>query len=116
MRFAALAAAILAVSCGTTERAGVYAGAQPTAAGDDRYVRIYLKLESRASAQASSRERQFFAEGSWRQLGDGSVEVELTGEQPQRMVFRASGDQLVAKEWDRAFWGPAGPGVLRRVR
>jgi hypothetical protein len=116
MRFAALAAAIFAVSCATADRTGIYAGAQPMADGVDQRVRVYLKPGGVASAQAASREREFFAEGSWRQRDDGRIEVDLSGEQPQRLVFSASGDQLIGREWDRAFWGPAGPGVLYRVR
>ena len=109
MRWAALAAAVLAVSCATTDRTGVYSGGDPQ-------VRIYLKPQGRASVQAASLEREVFAEGSWRQLADGHVVIELAGERPQRLVFNASGDLLIATQWDRASWGEAGPGVLYRVR
>lgn len=109
MRFAALAAAVLAVSCATAERTGVYSGGDPQ-------VRIYLKREGRASVQAASLDREVFAEGSWRALGDGRILIELAGERPQRLVFNPSGDLLLPVQWDRALWGEAGPGVLHRVR
>ena len=37
------------------------------------------------------------------------------GDQRPRRFLGLAGDQLVAREWDRAAWGEAGPGVLTRV-
>jgi len=33
----------------------------------------------------------------------------------RHVPFELAGDQLVARQWDRAAWGEAGPGVLTRV-
>jgi hypothetical protein len=30
-------------------------------------------------------------------------------------VFQKRGDELVAREWDRTFWGEQGPGVLQQI-
>jgi hypothetical protein len=32
------------------------------------------------------------------------------------MVFQHAGDELIARDWDRALWGEAGPGTLRRIQ
>jgi hypothetical protein len=32
----------------------------------------------------------------------------------QRLVFDHAGNRLVARDWDRATWGEAGPGTLER--
>ena len=34
---------------------------------------------------------------------------------PGTMTFELAGDQLVARDWDRAAWGEPDPGVLTRV-
>lgn len=52
----------------------------------------------------------FFAKGRWRQEGSRVI-VDLGGEP---MVFDYAEDSLTAKQWDRAIWGDAGPGTLRR--
>jgi len=58
---------------------------------------------------------RLFAEGTW-QAAQEDVVIELTSGQRERLVFKRSGRQLVAREWDRAFWGEGGPGVLYPVR
>src|SRR5207245_31599 len=36
------------------------------------------------------------------------IVIDLTSGQSERLVFKRSGQQLVAREWDRAFWGAGG--------
>ena len=49
-------------------------------------------------------------------FGEQGQHFELTSGQRERLVFKRSGRQLVARQWDRAFWGEGGPGVLYPVR
>jgi hypothetical protein len=118
MRTVLFATALLAAACATPQVAGTYAGALPATlgAGDERQVRVTLKPDGEAALQATFIDSQvrYFGEGRWRQEGEG-LAIEVAGERPQRLVFRRSGEQLVATAWDRKLWGEAGPPVLYKL-
>lgn len=82
----------------------------------ERTVRVALKPDGFAalSTMFSSRPTRWLSEGTWRDER-GAITLELRGDQPGRLVFRRAGDQLVAREWDRAVWGEQGPGALQQV-
>jgi hypothetical protein len=50
--------------------------------------------------------------GTWQSSGNA---VTLTIER-ERLVFDYAGDRLIAREWDRRFWGAQGPGTLVRQK
>ena len=118
-RRVAFVAALLVAACATPrEIAGTYVGGlEATKDISERQVRITLKPDGTASVQASFVDRpvRLLAEGTW-QAGPEEVVIELTRGQRERLVFKRSGPQLVAREWDRALWGEGGPGVLYPVR
>ena len=113
LRAGALALALVA---GCASEVGIYAGVLPSGDDGDRHVRLTLKQDGTAaiSAAFSGRPSRFLAEGQWTRDGRRIILVPQNG--PGRMVFRRSGDYLVAEEWDRSRWGPVGPGELQRVR
>ena len=109
------AAVVFAAGCATVSAAGTYEVVLPAASGGgERHIRVNLHPDGTAAVTSafSGRPSQFLAEGLWAQEGS-QITVRLSSE---RMVFHRAGDQLIAKEWDRAAWGEAGPGVLYRLR
>ena len=50
--------------------------------------------------------------GTWQSSGNA---VTLIIER-ERLVFDYAGDRLIAREWDRKFWGAQGPGTLVRQK
>ena len=122
MRTAALIALLLGAcsstpSTNTGAKDAIYLGALPATfgAGDERNARLTLRSGGDASVQATFYEppSRFFAMGQWKADGDRIV-IDLAAP-PQRLVFARSGQQLVAREWDRAVWGEKGPPVLYRL-
>ena len=87
-----------------------------TGAGAGRTARVTLRENGAAAVQISSPgpSGDFFGEGKWQQA-DNTIVIELSGASPGRLVFRASGDLLIGREWDRVLWGDSEP-VLYRVR
>ena len=82
----------------------------------ERHVIVRLAPDGKASVStARFGSFSFLGEGAWKRA-DKTIVVDLATPQPQRIVFQHGGDQLVAREWDRALWGERGPGVLSRVR
>jgi hypothetical protein len=117
MRSIVLAILLLA-ACATPEVAVTYAGGRPAkfGAGDESQARVTLQPKGDAAVQGIffDTERRYYGEGTWTRE-DGRIVVDLAGQPPQRLVFSTSGDQLLAREWDRSTWGEAGPAVLYRV-
>ena len=114
-RLAAVAATALAAACATTDIPGTYEAIRPAANdGGERHVRITLRTDGTAavSSALSQRPDRSLLEGTWQ--GTGRL-IALTLDGRKAMAFELAGDQLVAREWDRAAWGEAGPGVLTRV-
>jgi len=114
-RLAAVAATALAAACATTDVPGTYEAILPAANdGGERHVRVTLRADGTAavSSALSQRPSRFLAEGAWAATGR---RIALTLEDQKNIAFELAGDQLVAREWDRAAWGEAGPGVLTRV-
>ena len=110
-----LAAFFLLAACATADIPGKYEGALPVGREAERHVVVRLAADGKASVSTARwGSFSYLAEGDWKRA-DKMVVVELAGTPPQRIVFQHSGDQLVAKEWDRAVWGERGPGVLYRV-
>jgi len=114
-------AAFLAAACSTpppvTRDFTAYAATlSSTGAGAGRTARVTLRDNGAAAVQISSPgpSGDFFSEGRWQQA-DNTLVIELSGASPARLVFRASGDLLIGKEYDRALWGESEP-VLYRVR
>ena len=79
----------------------------------ERTVRVTLKPDGFAalSTMFSDRATRFLSEGKWVEEG-GRIRLDLEG---QTLVFQRRGDELVAREWDRAVWGEQGPGALQQV-
>jgi len=95
---------------------GTYEAVLPTASGGgERHVRVTLKPDGFAalSSAFSGRPSRFLAEGTWEGKGN---RITMTFADGKTMAFEHAGDELIAREWDRAAWGEAGPGVLYRVR
>jgi hypothetical protein len=114
-RLAAVAATALAAACATTDIPGTYEAIRPAANdGGERHVRVTLRTDGTAavSSALSQRPDRSLVEGTWEGTGR---RIALTLEGRKTMAFELAGDQLVAREWDRAAWGEAGPGVLTRV-
>lgn len=114
-RLLALAATALAAACATTPIPGIYESIVP--AGSDRgerHIRVTLKPDGAAAVSSAFSERpsRFLAEGTWE--NDGRRILVALNDQ-KKMAFQLAGDQLLAREWDSAIWGAAGPGVLNRV-
>lgn len=114
-RLAAVAATALAAACATTDIPGTYQAIFPAASGGgERHVRVTLRADGTAavSSALSQRPSRFLVEGTWEGAGR---RIALTLDDRKNMAFELAGDQLIAREWDRAAWGEAGPGVLTRV-
>ena len=47
--------------------------------------------------------------------GEGGVVI-VTLSRARAVIFHHAGDELIAKDWDRAAWGEAGPGTLEESR
>ena len=93
--------------------AGTYAAVVPAASGGgERQVSVVLQNDGTAtvSSAVSGRPSRFTVTGTWEQNGERVV----VNTDLQRMVFDYAGNRLVAREWDRAAWGEAGPGTLQR--
>jgi hypothetical protein len=118
MKRAYLFIPLFLAACATPEYALTYAGGRPAkfGGGDESQARVTLQPKGDATVQGTffDTERRFYGEGTWRRE-DGRIVVDLASQPPQRLVFSTSGDQLVAREWDRSTWGEAGPAVLYRV-
>lgn len=109
----AIAPVLLLFACATTDAPRTYAAVLPAGSDGERHVRVTLNADGSGalSSTLSGRPSGFLAEGTW--LRDGN-RITLTLDQKQ-LVFQLAGDQLIAKEWDRAEWGEKGPGALFRV-
>jgi len=109
-----LSATALMAACATTEAPGTYEAVLPAASsGGERHVRVTLRPNGEAALSSAFSERpsRFLTEGTWTRDGN---RITLTLNQKQ-LVFQLAGNQLIAKEWDRAEWGEKGPGALFRV-
>ena len=114
-------AAVVAAACSNEPPAVVrdytaYTTTYRVAGGAERTARVTLRENGTAAVQLSSPgpSVDFFGDGKWQQA-DNTVIIELSSPSPRRLVFRASGELLIGKEWDRALWGEKEP-VLYRVR
>jgi len=114
-RLAAVAATALAAACATPDIPGTYEAILPAASGGgERHVRVTLRADGTAavSSALSQRPDRFLVEGTWEGTGR---RIALTLDDRKTMTFELAGDQLVARDWDRAAWGEPDPGVLTRV-
>ncbi|HTG96409.1 MAG TPA: copper resistance protein NlpE N-terminal domain-containing protein [Burkholderiales bacterium] len=114
-RLAAVAATALAAACATPDIPGTYEAILPAASGGgERHVRVTLRADGTAavSSALSQRPDRFLVEGTWEGTGR---RIALTLDDRKTMAFELAGDQLVARDWDRAAWGEPDPGVLTRV-
>ena len=114
-RLAAVAATALAAACATTDIPGTYEAIRPAANdGGERHVRVTLRTDGTAavSSALSQRPDRSLVEGTWEGTGR---RIALTLDDRKTMAFELAGDQLVARDWDRAAWGEPDPGVLTRV-
>jgi hypothetical protein len=114
---AALAAIALLVACATPEVPGIYETVLPAASGGaERQVSLTLDPGGAAaiSTAFSGRLSRTLVQGTWTQGEGGVVILTLKGPRPEQMIFQQAGEELVAKDWDRATWGQAGPGTLKR--
>jgi putative hemolysin len=73
---------------------------------------VLLVLEAGSGRTAILRQERRVMPGTWQ--GSGSV-VSVSTER-ERLVFDYAGDRLIAREWDRRFWGEQGPGTLLRQK
>ena len=103
----AFAAAALAVACATPEVPGTY---------ETKTLSVTLDPHGGAAVSAAfpGRPSRSLVHGTWAQKEGGVVIVTLKGPRDEQMVFQHAGDELVARDWDRAVWGQAGPGTLKR--
>jgi hypothetical protein len=114
-RIPAFLAAALAAACATTQAPGTYEAILPAASGaGERHVRVTLRPNGEAALSSAFSERpsRFLVQGIWKQEG---ARITADFEDQKTIVFELAGNQLVAKEWDRARWGEKGPGALFRV-
>ena len=114
----AAALAVVVTACALHPIPGTYEAVLPAASGGgERHVRVTLKPDGFAvvTSAFSGRPSRFLAEGTW-DHASGLVTVSLGGQRTETLIFRHAGEQLIAREWDRATWGEAGPGVLFRIR
>ena len=105
----------------TTERHCAIRGGQMTIPGcalnpvgmyETRNVRLVLLAGRTAMLRTGYSEigGQSLVPGTWESSGNVvTVSTDL-----ERLVFDYTGDRLVARQWDRKAWGPAGPGTLLR--
>jgi len=118
VRSRALFAVALLAGC-AVNIGGSYQGVSPAASGGgERFVRVTLREDGSAALSTTfsgGRSEDALALGKWKNDG-GTIEVQLEEPRAERMVFRRAGNDLLPREWDRALWGDAGPGVLTRVR
>ena len=99
---------------GAGSAAGTYAAVVPAGSGGgERQVSVVLQNDGTAtvSSAVSGRPSRFTVTGTWQQSGERVV----VNTDLQRLVFDYAGNRLVAREWDRAAWGEAGPGTLQRL-
>ncbi len=99
-----------------TQLQGTYETTLPAASGGgERTIGVMLMAEHAAAVTSafSGRPSRFFAKGTWRRDADHIV-VTLEGPRPERLVFDHADGKLIAREWDRATWGEAGPGTLAK--
>jgi putative hemolysin len=93
---------------------GLYETSLPGANGDAQRT-VTLVLDAGRVAMLSTASPGLPSElvpGRWQSSG-AIVTVTLAD---QRLSFGHAGDRLIAREWDRAIWGAAGPGALLRRR
>lgn len=98
---------MLAASCATPEVPGTY---------EANALSVMLDPYGGAAVSRAfpGRPSRSFVQGTWTQGEGGVVIVTLKGPRAEQMVFLHAGDELIARDWDRATWGQAGPGTLRR--
>jgi hypothetical protein len=117
MKLSAFSAVMLMAACATPEVPGTYEAKLPAASGGgERHVSVTLDPSGSAalSTAFSGRPSRSLVQGTWTQ-GEGVVViVTLKGPRPEQIIFQHAGDELIARDWDRAVWGEAGPGTLRR--
>lgn len=95
------------------EIAGAYESA-PAASGQ-HWMRVVLDRDGTATmTSAPSGQRPAFLTGKWHRDGN-SIPIECSGTRVELMVFDYDDSGLIAREWDRAVWGSAGPGRLIRA-
>ena len=114
---AALAAIALLAACATPEVPGTYETTSPAASGGgERHVSVTLSPSGGAAVSTAfaGRPSRSLVQGTWAQKEGGVVIVTLTGPRAEQIVFQHAGDELMARDWDRATWGQSGPGTLRR--
>jgi hypothetical protein len=94
---------MLAAACATPEVPGTY---------ETKILSVTLDPGGGAAVSTS----RSLLQGTWRRADGGVVILTLKDPRAQRMVFQHAGDELIARDWDRALWGEAGPGTLRRIQ
>jgi hypothetical protein len=117
MGLSAFAAAMLMAACATPEVPGTYEAKLPAASGGgERHISVTLDPSGAAAVSTafSGRPSRSLVQGTWAQKEGGVVIVTLKGPRAEQIVFQHAGDELIARDWDRAVWGEAGPGTLRR--
>jgi hypothetical protein len=84
--------------------------------GGERQVSVTLNPSGAAAVSTAfpGRPSRSLVQGTWAQKEGGVVIVTLQGPRAEQIVFQHAGDELIARDWDRAAWGQAGPGILRR--
>lgn len=110
----AIAVALLATACATIEFAGTYEAVLPAAsAGGERHVAVVLDRNGGATLTSAfpGRPSRYLVKGTWERQGS---RITLNLEKQKPLVFEHAGNSLIAREWDHAAWGEAGPGTLRR--
>jgi hypothetical protein len=105
---------LVLAGCAATPAPGTYEAILPAADAGERHVRVTLRPNGEASLSSafSKRPSRFLAQGTWRQDG---TRITADFENQKTIVFELAGNQLIAKDWDRAQWGEKGPGALFRV-
>ena len=119
MRLNAFAAAMLVAACATPEVPGTYEAKAPVASGGgERHVSVTLDPGGAAAVSTAfpGRPSRSLVQGTWAQKEGGVVIVTLKGPRAEQIVFQHTGDELIARDWDRSVWGQAGPGTLRRIQ
>ena len=110
-------AAVALAACATAEVPGTYETSLPAASGGgERHVSVTLNPSGSAalSTAFSGRPSRSLVQGTWTRGEGGVVIVTLKGPRAEQIIFQHAGDELIAKDWDRAVWGEAGPGTLKR--
>ncbi len=99
-----------------TDYAGVYHALLPAASSPGRDITLTLSADGtlEMSTDYLNQEPPVVQTGTWKKLGDGSIEVIFTGqdgrtyEQPETIYFRLLNEELVAVVYDINLYGSEG--------